>query len=181
MIRPTQRRDALRMLEGDSPILETARAVTRQLAAAGVDGVIIGGLAVVLHGHVRTTVDVDVFAPDLDAVATALKAGGFSWDRANRQFLCGSVPVHLVGTAQLREPPVARVEIEGIRTIPLAELLTMKLRSGTRDVLRAQDLADVIGLIRVHELSTAYARRLARDVRGEFRKLAEAVARGAQP
>lgn len=51
-------------------------------------------------------------------------------------------------------------------------------RSRTRSVLRAQDVADVIGLIRARGLTSAFARFVAKDVRADYRRLATAV-RGA--
>ena len=59
----------------------------------------------------------------------------------------------------------------------LPELIEMKLRSGTTNLLRAQDLADVIGLIRVHGLSGEFARTLDKALRPAFRKIARAIAR----
>ena len=47
------------MLEKRGAVMETARHVSRILDKAGIEGAVIGGI--VLHGHVRTTKDVDVF------------------------------------------------------------------------------------------------------------------------
>ena len=51
-------------------------ALVAHLAGAGVDFVVIGGIAVVAHGHVRTTVDLDItYATDqanLDALGGVL-------------------------------------------------------------------------------------------------------------
>ncbi len=57
------RDEALLLLEGRGAILEVAREVARLMRDAGVEGAVIGGVAVVLHGYVRTTVDVDVLVP----------------------------------------------------------------------------------------------------------------------
>lgn len=51
----------------------------------------------------------------------------------------------------------------------------MKLRSGLASTVRAQDLADVIGLIRARHLTAEFAARLQKDLRPEFRKLVKAV------
>ena len=55
-----------------------AEGILRALAEHGVDYVIIGGLAVQTHGHVRTTVDIDVLPrPDpsnMARLADALNA-----------------------------------------------------------------------------------------------------------
>lgn len=169
------RGEALRMIEGRGAILETAREVSALLREAGLAGAVIGGVAVVLHGHRRATDDVDVYVEDAQAVALALAAGGFDFDADRREFVKGDVPVHLVKVEQLGAPPRVVVEIEGVTTVSLVDLIEMKLRSGGANLLRAQDLADVIGLARRHALGGAFAGRLAKDVRPAFRKIAKAL------
>lgn len=62
-------------MSSDRTDLDAAR-ILRSLVSAGVDFVVIGGIAAVLHGSARNTFDLDVcFATDpgnLDALATAL-------------------------------------------------------------------------------------------------------------
>ncbi len=63
-------------MQPDTPL--DAECILTMLAQHGVDYVIVGGLAVQTHGHVRTTVDIDLFPkPDrsnLARLAEALKA-----------------------------------------------------------------------------------------------------------
>jgi hypothetical protein len=63
-------------VERDTPL--DAERILDALAEHAVDYVIVGGLAVQTHGHVRTTVDIDVFPrPDpsnLERLADALNA-----------------------------------------------------------------------------------------------------------
>lgn len=167
------------MLDGKGAIMDVARRVSHVLNARGIEGAVVGGVAVVLHGHVRTTVDVDVYTPVPAELAEALRADGFAFDSAAREFSLGQVPVHLVTPDLVPDRPQGEVvEIDGIRTLPLAALVSMKLRSGLGNLLRAQDLADVIGLVRRHQLGPDFAARLDKPVRSEFRKLARAVAKG---
>lgn len=172
------RNEALLLLNGGGAVLEVAREVSRILRDRNLDGAVIGGIAVVLHGYVRTTIDVDVFtdAP-LDLVADALREAGFTFHRARREFRKGVVPIHLVTVDQTRMVPSKSVDIEQVRTVSLPDLINMKLASGLGDPLRAIDLADVIGLIRAKKLTPAFAAKLAKPVRLEFRKLARAIAR----
>lgn len=172
------RDEGLLVLEGGGAILRVARGVTRVGRAAGLEAPIIGGVAVVLHGYTRTTIDVDVFVGDaLQPMAEALTRAGYVFDRRRREFRRGTVPVHLVTAAETQVGPVAPLlEIEGVRTVGLPDLVSMKLASGLSSPLRAIDLADVIGLIRVHRLGATFAGKLAKSVRVEFRKLARAVA-----
>ena len=58
----TQRRDeALKLLDRRGSILDLARELTALMQREGIPGVVIGGIAVLLHGYVRTTKDIDIF------------------------------------------------------------------------------------------------------------------------
>jgi len=172
------RDEALLILEGRGAILDIARDVTYVLREADLEGAVVGGVAVVLHGYVRTTIDVDIFVDSpLPPFSEALKAAGYSWDRRQAEFHKRGVPVHLVTSEQVRIPPRKIMEIDDIRTVGLADLINMKLDSGLRDPLRAIDLADVIGLIRCHSLSPTFAAKIEKPLRLEFRKFARAVAK----
>jgi hypothetical protein len=175
---PNVLEEAVLMLQGRGAVLATAREVCRVLRKAEIDAAVIGGVAVALHGHIRTTVDVDVYVPGpLEAVRQALTAAGFTFNAAVREFVRKNVPVHLVTPAQTRYSPKEYLEIAKIRTVGLADLIAMKLQSGSRDLLRAQDLADVIGLIRRHQLPPTFAAKIPKPLRPEFRRLARAIAK----
>ena len=93
-----------------------------------------------------------------------------------KEFVRDGVPVHLVTIEQLRQPPRKTVEIEGITTVSLEDLIEMKLRSGSSNVLRAQDLADAIGLIRHHRLTGEFA-AISTSPAPTFRKLIKELKR----
>jgi hypothetical protein len=170
------RDEALLMLQGKGTILDVARRVSRLLDASEVQGAVIDGVAVVLHGHVRTTSDVDVFVLEpLDTFADQLRAAGFSFDPKQREFSHSGIPVHLVSPQQASIVPTELINIDEVRTVSLSDLINMKLHTGTRNVLRAQDLADAIGLIRHHQLGGEFAGHIDKPVRNEFRRLARAV------
>jgi hypothetical protein len=170
--------EALLILDKRGAVLDLAREVSRLMRNAGLPGVVIGGIAVVLHGHLRTTKDVDIFMnPPLKPLADLLTDNGFSFDRAERAFVKHGVPVHLVSPEQVGSVPKKRVEIEGVTTVTLPDLIAMKLRSGSTNLLRAQDLADVIGLIRHHRLTGEFARHLDKTLRAPFRKLVRLIQR----
>jgi hypothetical protein len=143
---------------------------------AGLLGAVIGGIAVVLHGHIRTTKDIDIFSPPpIEPLAELLKAHGFTFDRKQRAFLKRGVPIHLVLPDHTGSLSGHLIEIEEVTTVPLHDLINMKLRSGGTGLLHAQDVADVIGLIRHHQLTGNFARRLDQPLRATFRKLARLV------
>jgi hypothetical protein len=168
--------EAILMLENRGAVLETARRVSKILRDAKIDGAIIGGIAVFLHGYRRTTADVDVFIDDdLSVAAGALRDAGLIYDEANREFRAGEVPVQLVDERIAQPAPVGRVKIDNVTTVSLADLINLKLRSGTRSIARAQDIADVVGLIGANKLTGAFTSKLDKSLRAEFRKLAKAV------
>jgi hypothetical protein len=170
------RDEALSLLDKRGSILEMARELSRVMIRENVPGVVIGGIAVVLHGHVRATKDIDIFVDQpLETIANVLRAEGFQYDEARREFLRDDIPVHLVTRQQLARAPRKTMEIDGITTVSLADLIEMKLESGSKNVLRAQDLADVIGLIRQNDLSSEFARHLDKTLRSAYRKLVKAI------
>jgi hypothetical protein len=170
------RDEALLLLDKRGKVLDIAREVSRLMREADIPGVVIGGIAVVLHGHIRTTKDVDIFAPPpLEPLADLLIAHGFLFDREEKAFIKHGVPVHLVLPEQVGSTLQETIEIDGVTTASLVDLVEMKLRTGSTNLLRAQDLADVIGLIRHHQLNSAFARHLDKSLRPAFRKLARMI------
>jgi hypothetical protein len=172
------RDEVLLILDKRGRVLDIAREVSQLMHAAGIPGIVIGGIAVVLHGHVRTTKDVAIFIPPPpEPLANLLTAYGFTFDRRERAFVKHGVPIHLVLPEQVGLAPKKAVTIEGVTTVTLADLIDMKLRSGSSNLLRAQDLADVIGLIRHHRLTSGFARHLDKALRPAFRQLARMIQR----
>ena len=170
------RDESLLMLEGRGAILDAARIVTRVLADSATEGAVIGGVAVTLHGHVRATSDVNVYVPEpLAAFAEPLRSAGCVFDAARREFSLGGVPVHLVSSVLAQPLPTHFITLKDVRTVSLADLLNLKLRSGTRSLLRAQDSADVIGLIRHNRLDGRFTPRIAKPLRDDFRRLVRSV------
>jgi hypothetical protein len=172
------REEALLLLEGRGGVLEAARKLSRLMREGQVDAAVIGGVAVVLHGHVRTTRDVDLLLRQpLDSIRALLESGGAVYRSEQRECILDGVPVHLVDEALAQPPPQEKIEIEAVTTVSLPDLINLKLRSGLADLARAQDLADVIGLIRHHRLRGTFAARIDRSLRADFRRLSKAALR----
>ncbi len=170
------RDEALSLLDKRGTILDIAREVSTLMRDADIAGVVIGGVAVVLHGYIRTTNDVDVLIhPPLEPFADLLTANGFSLDEKEKQFIKQGVALHLVLPDQVKQSVSETVEIDGVTTVSLADLIEIKLQSGSENLLRAQDLADVIGLIRHHQLTGGFARHLEKSLRPAFRKLVRLI------
>jgi len=172
----TLRDEALLMLDKRGAVLETARRISTLMRDHSIGGAIIGGVAVVLHGHIRTTRDVDVWvdAP-LAGFQKVLESNGASFDPKKKEFILDAIPVHLVDENMVQPPPRERVTIDKVTTVGMPDLVNMKLRSGLKNIARAQDLADVIGLIRCHNLRGDFAAKIEKSLRPEFRKLVKAV------
>jgi hypothetical protein len=170
------RHEALLMLDRRGALLDIAREVSHFMRTAGISGVVIGGVAVVLHGYVRTTKEIDIFLlPPLEPLADLLTANGYTFDPDRRESVKQGVPVQPVLPEQVGELSTAAVDSEGVTTVTLTDLINMKLRSGSTNPLRAQDLADVIGLIRQHQLPGGFARHLNKSLRPAFRKLVRLI------
>jgi hypothetical protein len=170
------RDEALNVLDRRGSILELAREISHIMRRNNMPGVVIGGVAVVLHGHARSTKDVDVFIDQpLKSTSEQLISEGFAYDKTHREFRRGEVPLHLVTRDQITKTPRESLEIDGVTTVGLADLIEMKLASGMNNMLRAQDLADVIGLIRHNKLQGDFAKHLDKSLRPAFRKLVKAI------
>ena len=164
------------MLEKRGSVLDAARTVSRLMREKKIDGVVIGGISVVLHGSVRTTKDVDVLVRQpLGDLGRVLEQAGATLNAVNKEFLLNEVPVHLVPEEMAIPAPRETVELEGVLTVGLADLINLKLHSGMKNVARAQDIADVVGLIRERGLTSAFAAKVEKSVRSEFKKLVKAV------
>jgi len=180
MVLPTQRSrhrdEALALMDGGGAILDTARDISILIRGSTVSATVIGGVAVVLHGHWRSTKDIDILVDsELTEFSNLLQNHGFVHDPNRREFVRDEIPVHLVLPLQTGTTVKNIVEIEEILTVDLPTLIEMKLRSGTTNFLRAQDLADVIGLIRCRKLTGEFARNLDRSLRPAFQKIVRAI------
>jgi predicted nucleotidyltransferase len=95
----------------------TPLALLVRLADAAVDFVVIGGIAVVTHGHIRTTRDLDIT---------------YATDQANLDVL-GRVLVDL--DARLRGVAEVVPFVPDGRTLRAAEILTLETTEGALDLL----------------------------------------------
>ena len=161
-------------MPGDNTkIIAAARHLTSK-----VDAPVLGGIAVILHGHIRTTVDLDLYTPDRAVTDVELRAAGARWDAARREHLYDDVRIHTV-TPDDAGHVVQRVSvIDGVRVVSLKDLIAIKLRTGLRHVHRAKDTVDVMELIRVVPLDKSFAPKLPKDLRAEFKRLVDVVRAG---
>lgn len=160
-------------------ILEIARDISQLLDVSNARAAVIGGVAVALHGHIRTTNDVDLYVEGpLGDLAALLRKNRYVLQARRREFVKHGIAVHFFNSWHFKTQPNRFAGIEGVRTVSLPDLITMKLQGGLKDVLRAQDVADVIGLIRARKLTSAFAVQLHKSVHSDFRTLVKAVKKG---
>ena len=165
-------RAAILMLEDEGAILEVSRQVSRAMKDEDVVGGIVGGVAVFQPGCRQTTDDIDIFADDGEQMGRALERAGFSWSSKRQRFFLadGVVPVQVLAT-DLALPPRAYIDIKEIRVACLADLLSMKVDSGSRVFRRAKDIADVIALIKELGLNEGMAAELHPSIQAEYRSI----------
>lgn len=176
---------------GSEPIWQAAAACHGILATAGLPHVVLGGVAVCLHGYRRNTIDIDMLVRPMDmaAIKSALLRAGLTWDESLREFRTDAgIPIHFVAAGDragkgsevvLPSPADERIAIviEGLPVLSLAALIESKLACGEGDPRRMhRDFADVVELIAIHGLDGSYARHLHKAVRPAFRELVRRLA-----
>ncbi|MCC6523505.1 MAG: hypothetical protein IT373_12685 [Polyangiaceae bacterium] len=138
------------------PVDEALEPLRRLLAAAGVEHRLVEGVAVVHHGYVRTTDDLDVLvdAEALESLAQVCAEHGF--ERVSRtrlthlasgvhvDLLVAGEPVPRVGAGTYPAPSALAASPRDPAIVGLAGLLQLKLRAG-----RHQDRADVVALLKL--------------------------------
>lgn len=172
---PTQRRTldariAIDMLSEQPHILEVARALTKKI-----DAPVLGGVAVFLHGYLRTTRDLDFYTPDRKVTDVQLREAGASWDSAKREHVCEGVRIHTVTPMDAGHLVKRTSIIQGIRVVSLADLIAIKLRCGLNNPGRAKDIADVEELILEVGLDKTFVVKLPKDLRVDFKDRVDAV------
>jgi len=179
----------------DDPVHETLRALAQRLQQSGIPYAIAGGMALVVHGYDRTTVDVDVIVqPEGLAQVHQLLVGlgyrpAFEGSRKQLRDTEHGVRVEFLVTGEFpgdgRPKPIAfpdpvacSVEFGGVRYVNLNTLLELKLASGLTNPGRLKDLADVQEMIRARELPLELRDQLNPYVREKYTELWQATRTG---
>lgn len=164
--------------ERTGPVWDTLQKLIERLQDTGIDYVVIGGLALNAHQYPRQTVDVDIVLTK-DAYKKfkeRFSGSGYRQTENARRFVdCESeVAIDILIAGELagrtsknqsvRFPdPSEAQESAGIRTVPLAKLIELKLVTW-----RFKDWGDVVELIRRHHLSASFADQLDPVARSAF-------------
>ncbi len=186
---------------GRSKVHRAMTRLAKALDEAGIPFAIAGAMAVNLHGHARTTADVDILLTREGLEKLASPEGSEPHRRARWrgrgwvEKFPGSkglrdavedvkVDVLLTGEypgdgkpkpVRFPDPSVAERTPDGLPVLPLDVLLELKIESGTTTTHRPRDLDDAIQLIRVNALPREHAERLDASVRAKFLELWDAA------
>ena len=140
---------------------------SRQLPAAGVECILIGGFAVNYHGYTRNTLDVDfmIVAQQLDAVRRIMTQAGFTNIAIEENVAFFSAPgsplrVDFLRVSEdtmhklLANAISANVHGHELKVPALKDLIAMKVFALSQDVARrtGKDLADIAWLSVLHNL-----------------------------
>lgn len=158
-------------MPGDNQkILTVARRVTEET-----DAVVLGGIAVLLHGYPRTTVDLDLYAVDRQKIDKQLVSIGAVWDAAEKEYVLDDVRIHTVTPDETRHVVQKVSTIAGICVVSLKDLIAIKLITGLRLPARAKDLGDVQELIRAIPLDKTFAMKLPKALQADYKRIVDAV------
>ena len=171
---------------------QTLDRLAQRLDALRIDYAVIGGMALVAHGFVRPTEDVDVLLTPggLDRFRSELVGLGYrpAFEGASKTFVDTETGVRVEVITQgefpgdgepkpvvFPDPAVVSVDADGISVIGLVPLVELKLASGLSALHRLQDLADVQQLVARLDLSREFGDSLDASVRAEYERLWDSV------
>jgi hypothetical protein len=182
-VEPATRVNFLRAIDmffqGRDPVHKTMRRIAKLLDKAKIPYAVVGGMAVFAQGYRRTTDDLDIlltregFAAfrQLFVPATYGKlpkrskkfvdpANGVTFDILVTGLFPGSGKP---GPIAYPDPAVVSETIEKIRVVDLPTLIQLKLAAR-----RHQDFADVVNLIRAHNLDESFQAKLHSAVHRDY-------------
>lgn len=177
--------------EKESAVHKTLQRITERLDELGIPYVLVGAMALFLHGFRRFTEDVDLLVTreGLKEIHEQLEGLGylrlFEGSKNLRDTESG-VRVEFLTTGDFpgdgKPKPVAfpdpadvGVNIGGIRCLSLEKLIELKLASGMTNPGRLKDLADVQEVIKALHLPESFVDRLDPFVQDKYRELWMAV------
>lgn len=180
--------EGLDYFEGKGMLNETLRKLTDDLEAHGIDYVVIGAVALNQHGYQRFTSDIDLlmtkeglekFRQELVGLGYAAK---FSGAKKTFRDTTRNVPIEIItsgeypGDGEVKplsfpKPEEASVLINGVKTLTLEMLISLKLASGMTNLQRQKDLVDVAELIKRKALGLPFVAKLHPYVHAKFQEL----------
>jgi len=184
--------EALRYFMGQGSLNSALARITVDLKEHGIDYMVIGAVALLVHGYPRLTEDIDlVLTPEgLEAFHRELIGMGyvpaFPGAKKRLRSTTDGITIEIMTTGEypgdgkpkpvsIPKPSDASTEIDGVQVVTFEKLIELKLASGMTAPHRLKDLADVQELIRIRQLPPEFAERLDPYVRGKFLELYETI------
>jgi hypothetical protein len=172
----------------EDQVTQTLHAVAKRLDELGIPYAVAGGMALAAHGHVRTTVDVDILVTEEGLAALHRELEGLGYvppfaGSKNLRDVATTVRIEFLVAGQFPgdgkpkpvafpQPDKASVEIDGVKYLSLPALVELKLASGmTGGVNRMKDLVDVVELIKLLNLPRHFGERIDAYVRPKYDEL----------
>lgn len=180
--------EGLNFFEGKGMLNETLTKLVEDLEKHDIDYAVIGAVALNQYGYQRFTSDIDLLMTKegLEKFRQELVGLGYApkFEGAKKTFRSTfrNVQIEIITAGeypgdgkpkpvQFPEPNNNYTVINGVKTITLEMLITLKLASGMTNAGRLKDLADVQELIKLKHLDAAFAERLNPFVREKFIEL----------
>lgn len=176
---------------GEAPAQKAARKVAKHLRDLGIPYVVAGGLAVAAYGYQRATVDVDLILTRDGLARFKERWLGVGWverfegskgmiDAEFKVKIDVLTPDEKPGDNKscpfnFPSPEGLGEEIggiwSGVKLLPLRDLIELKVASGLTSPARLRDHVDVMELIKINDLTLAFAGELHSFVRDKYREL----------
>jgi hypothetical protein len=180
--------EGLNFFEGKGMLNETLSKLVDDLERHGIDYAVIGAVALNQHGYQRFTSDIDLLLTKegLEIFQRELVGMGYrpAFEGARKKFraTARNVPIEIITAGEypgdgkpkpisFPEPSESYLTINGVKTVTLELLITLKLASGLTAPGRLKDLADVQELIKLKQLTADFADELHPFVREKFLEL----------
>jgi len=175
------------------PVHRTLERITRRLDDEQVPYAVLGGMALVAHGYVRPTDDVDILTTSegLEKIREQLVGRGYlpAFRGARKTFrdTDTGVKVEFITAGEypgdgkpkpvrFPHPAQASIELDGKSVITLPKLIELKLASGlSAPHRRLRDLADVQDLITALNIPRSLADSIDPSVRDEYLRMWDAA------
>ncbi len=182
---------------GASEVNKSLRRITKRLEELEIPYAVAGGMAMIAHGYIRFTDDVDILVAreDLARLHDAVDGRGwvrpFSTSKNLRDADTGVKIEFLVSgdfpgdgkpkAVAFPLPDQVSTEIDGIKYLNVPALINLKLASFMTGADRAKDQGDVVELMKARGLSYELADQIDPYVRAKYVELCDRLATPDRP
>jgi hypothetical protein len=165
-----------RLFMGSGEVNTTLQRITRRLDDLGIPYAVAGGMAMIAHGYLRFTDDVDILVTREGLAQLHEAVDGRGWVRPfstskNLRDATTGVKIEFLLTGDFpgdgKPKPVAfplpnevAAEIQGIKYLNVATLINLKLASYMTGADRAKDLGDVQELMKALQLGPEFGEQI---------------------